>query len=65
VFLGAAAYGGQRPDVGAIFGERFTASGYGLLVNDLAPGAYDVAVFAWSTAMGRFAPAAVSRIAVK
>src|SRR4029453_17047810 len=29
VFLGAAAYGGKRPDGAAIFGDRFGASGYG------------------------------------
>jgi hypothetical protein len=64
-FLGVAAYGGARPDVGALFGPEFTASGYGLVVSGLAPGAYDLAVFAWSTELGRFAPARTVRVVVK
>jgi hypothetical protein len=65
IFLGVAAYGGQRPDVGAIFGERFTASAYDLLVPPLPPGAYDIAVFAWSTARSEFVPAKVVRVTVR
>jgi hypothetical protein len=65
IFLGAAAYGGARPDVGAIFGERFTRSGYGLIVSDLAPGTYDLAVFAWSSVLQQFAPAQVVRVTVR
>jgi hypothetical protein len=65
IFLGATAYGGERPDVGAIFGDRFTPSGYGQTVNGLTPGGYDLAVFAWSTVQGRFVPAKVVRIIVR
>jgi hypothetical protein len=65
VFLGATAYGGTRPDVGAVFGERFTNSGYGLIVDGLPPGTYDLAVFAWSSASGRFAPARIVRVTVR
>jgi hypothetical protein len=65
IFLGATAYGGARPDVGAIFGERFTRSGYGLIVSDLAPGTYDLAVFAWSSVLQQFAPAQVVRVTVR
>jgi hypothetical protein len=64
IFLGATAYGGKRPDVGAIFGERFTSSGYGLVVDGLEAGQYDVAVFAWSTATGGFVPAKVVRVTI-
>jgi hypothetical protein len=64
VFLGAAAYGGRRPDVAAIFGDRFRNSGYGLTVDSLPPGTYDLAVFAWSTATGGFVPARVVRVTV-
>lgn len=49
IFLGAATLGGQRQDVRAIYGERFTKSGHGLTVQDLTRGSYDLAVFAWST----------------
>jgi hypothetical protein len=57
VFLGAADRGGIRPDVAALHGERFKDAGYGLIVKGLAPGAYNLAVFAWSNAMGDWAPA--------
>ena len=65
VFLGVAAYGGRRPDVGAIFGERFADGGFHLVTPGLAPGTYDVAVFAWSTARGVFVPARVVRVTVR
>ena len=64
IFLGPATYGGSRPDVAAIFGERFGESGFGLTVSALPPGTYDLAVFAWSTAVGRFLPATVVRVTV-
>jgi hypothetical protein len=62
VFLGQAAYGGERTDVGAFYGDRFLRSGFGLHVKDLPPGAYDVAVFAWSVARGAWLPATVARV---
>lgn len=65
IFLGATAYGGERPDVGAIFGERFTPSGYSLTVDGLTPRNYDLAVFAWSTVQGKFVPAKVVRVTVR
>jgi hypothetical protein len=65
IFVGVASYGGTRPDVASIFGERFTDSGYGLTVNGLAPGNYDLAVFAWSTAQNGFVPAKVVRVTVR
>ena len=37
-FLGAATYGGARPDVGAYYGSQFTNSAYGLNASGLAPG---------------------------
>jgi hypothetical protein len=64
-FVGAASYGGARPDVGAIFGERFADSGFGVVVDGLAPGTYDLAVFAWSTAKDGFVPARVVRTSVR
>ena len=38
IFLGAAAYGGKRPDVAAVYGDRFEKSGYGIFVRGLEPG---------------------------
>ena len=65
VFLGAATYGGGRPDVAAIHGERFRDAGFGLLVHGLVPGDYDLAVFAWSNVSGGFVPAQVVRVTAR
>jgi Tol biopolymer transport system component len=65
LFLGATVYGGARPDVAAVHGERFTDSGFGLIVQGLPTGDYDLALFAWSTeTMGFVAPVTV-RVTVK
>jgi hypothetical protein len=65
IFVGAAAYGGTRPDVAALHGSRFKPSGYSLTVQGLPPGNYDLAVFGWSTAAGGFAPAKTVRVTVR
>jgi hypothetical protein len=54
VFLGVASYGGARGDVGAVFGTRFTNSGFFLPNVGLAPGTYQIAVYAHSAATGTF-----------
>jgi lysophospholipase L1-like esterase len=54
IFLGAASFGGARPDVGAAFGPQFTNSGFGLVVSGLAPGPYQIMLFAHSTVSGLF-----------
>jgi hypothetical protein len=63
-FLGVAAEG-PRPDVAAVYGDRFRNSGYGLVVKGLAPGVYDIAVFAYSTVVGDFTPAKIARVIVR
>ena len=65
VFVGVAGSGGSRPDVAAVHGDQFRDSGYGLIVRGLAPGNYDLAVFAWSRVRGGFVPAAVVRVTVR
>ena len=65
VFVGAASYGAPRPDVAAVQGERFRDSGFGLVVQGLPQGSYDLAVFAWSTGKGDVAPAKVVRLTVR
>jgi hypothetical protein len=65
IFLGTAGYGRKRPDVGTLFGARFTDSGYGLQVRSLSPGTYDIAVFARSSVTGTFAPARSVRVTVR
>jgi len=60
-----AVYGGPRPDVAGIYGERFRNSGYGIGVDGLEPGTYELAVFAYSTIKGRFVPAKTVRVTVR
>jgi len=54
LFIGQAAYGAPRGDVGSIFGSRFTNSGYSISVSGLPPGNYLFVVYAYSTATGTF-----------
>ena len=65
VFLGAATYGGARPDVAAVHGDQFSDTGFGLAVQGLVPGNYDLAVFAWSAVSGGFMPARTVRITAR
>ena len=65
VFLGATAYGGARPDVAAVHGDQFEASGFGLVVQGLTPGHFDMAVFAWSTEVADFVSARTVRVTVR
>jgi hypothetical protein len=65
IFVGATAMGGLRSDVAAVHGAQFEASGFGLTIQGLTPGNYDLAVFAWSTERAGFAPAKVVRITVR
>jgi hypothetical protein len=65
IFLGAAAYGGQRPDVAAIHGAAFLNTGFSLLINGLSPGTYDVAVFPWSSVSGGFVRPTIIRLVVR
>lgn len=65
VFVGQASIGGARPDVAAVYGDRFLKSGYGLRIQHLDRGAYDLAVFAWSTAKRGWLPAKVVSVEIK
>jgi hypothetical protein len=65
MFVGEASIGGARPDVAAVYGDRFLNSGYGLRVKGLDAGTYDLAVFAWSTAKRGWLPAKVVAIEIK
>ena len=54
IALGAATYGGARPDVAATFGAQFTNSGFTKQVTTLTPGIYQISVFAKSTVPNQF-----------
>jgi hypothetical protein len=54
-----------RSSATVTYGDRFLDSGYGIIVNGLAPGTYDLAVFAFSTVLNNFTAAKVVRITVR
>jgi uncharacterized repeat protein (TIGR03803 family) len=63
LFVGNAAYGSSRPDIGALFGDaRFTPSGYSFTVtaSTLAAGAYNLVVFGHSTVTNSFTAVGVN-----
>jgi len=65
VFVGAASYGSGRPDISAAFASSwFGASGFNLNAT-LAPGTYDLAVFARSTIAGSFNNVQLVRVTVE
>jgi hypothetical protein len=64
VFLGVTEYGGPRPDVAAIHGDRFQNSGFGVMVQGLPSGSYDLAVFPWSNVISAFAPPKIVRVVI-
>ena len=54
-FVGLATYGTPRPDVAALYGQRFTNSGFTISVNGLARGhTYQFALFPHSAVTGQF-----------
>jgi len=65
ISIGPAIYGGARPDVASVYCDRFGNSGYGIIVNGLALGTYNIAVFAYSTVANTFTPAKVVRVTVR
>ena len=65
IFLGATAYGGARPNVAAVHGQQFKDAGFGLVVQSLPAGDYDLALFAWSTEKMNFIAPRVVRVSVE
>lgn len=64
-FLGVAAYGDLRPDIGALFGDQFGGASYSLVVDSLAAGEYDIVVYPHSAVVGDFHGAKVVRVTVR
>ena len=63
-FVGVATYGSSRPDIGAAFGSRFTASGFTLQASGLPPGDVTLAIFAHSLVSGTFDQARTVRVTI-
>ena len=53
-FIGVANYGLSRPDVAAVYGPQFTASGYSINVKGLAPGNYLIGLYGWVNSTQNF-----------
>jgi hypothetical protein len=64
LWLGVAVTGLSRPDVGAAFGSQYSFGGFSLPAN-LAPGLYEIVLFAHSTVSNTFENARVVRITVQ
>jgi glucose/arabinose dehydrogenase len=64
-FVGLPILGGSRPDVGAIYGSRFTPSGYNISISGLPPGTYDIVVFSHSRVSNTFAASQFVRVTVR
>jgi hypothetical protein len=64
-FLGAAALGGSRPDVAQAYGPTFGTTGFSLTTDALAPGQYDIMVFAWNHRTARWEDARIVRVTVR
>ena len=64
VFVGVAKSGGVRPDVARLYGASSGAAGF-TVTGTLAPGTYDLVVFAHSAAEHRFAGAELVRVIVR
>lgn len=65
MFVAAGTGGGSRPDVGAVFGSRFTNSGYTFTISNLPPGVYDLGVYVRSMVTNTFNQSRVVRITIK
>lgn len=57
ILLGVATYGQNRPDIAAIYGASYAASGFQIVVRGLPGGSYTLVAFAYSTISGTFSNA--------
>ena len=64
IWLGAVTPSQSRPDVASIFGSQFRMSGYTLPVG-LAPGVYDLVIFAKSSVSGSFDNGRLMRVTIQ
>jgi hypothetical protein len=63
-FLGAATLGGVRPDVGAVFGPGYETSGYGLIVNNLPSGTWDISAYPLADGTSTFGAPRTVRVTI-
>jgi uncharacterized protein (DUF2141 family) len=64
IYLGAAEFGLDRPDIEDRFGDRTRKSGFSLTVRGLAAGAYQIVAFPYSTVTSSFSQARAATVTV-
>jgi hypothetical protein len=64
VFVGAVVPTWDRPDVAAAFGSQFASSGFGLIVNNVPGGTYQLAAYMHSTVAATFNLAKVVTVTI-
>ena len=65
IFLGVAAYGDKRADVGRMFGEALADAAYGLTADSLPPDTYDIVVYPHRAKTNTFDGAQIVRMTVR
>jgi len=65
IFLGVAAFGGERPDVGRMFGEALADAAYGLTADSLPPDTYDIVIYPHRAKTNTFEGAQILRVMVR
>ena len=64
-FLGAAALGGVRPDVAAVFGPQLGTAGFSLTSDQLEPGEYDITAYVWNRRTARWEDARTVSVRIR
>jgi hypothetical protein len=64
IFVGAADYGRPRPDVGSIYGARFTNSGFAMEATGLMPGRYMLVAYGHGTETNTFSASRAAEVTV-
>ena len=65
LWLGVAAIGSPRPEVGTLYGSTFADASFSLVVDGLPAGTYDIVAYAHRTATATFAVAHSVRVTVR
>ncbi|HET7219362.1 MAG TPA: fibronectin type III domain-containing protein [Vicinamibacterales bacterium] len=65
IWIGAVTPNRSRPDVAAVYGSRYAMSGFSVPVSGLAPGVYDIVIFAHSSVTNSFDNGRLVRITVQ
>ena len=65
IYVAAVTPGGTRADVAAVYGSRYRSSGFNIPVSGLAPGVYDIAIYAHTTVTQLFENVRILRVTIQ